>query len=124
MSEWRNKYCFSKIRTITYIYYFKTYVCYILIHCRQTRKFRASQLCPAYLDHPSCKIPRCNSANILEPVLTGFKSLKIDENAEIYSFQPNFLPLLMRISQIFLYFQTPRLLRITLIPIAAKSIHY
>ena len=32
-------------------------------------------------DHPSCKIPRCNSANILEPVLTGFKSLKIDENA-------------------------------------------
>ena len=36
---------------------------------------------PRYLDHPSCKIPRCNSANILEPVLTGFKSLKIDENA-------------------------------------------
>ena len=60
---------------------FYTYVSNILIQCRQTHEFRVSQLCPTYLDHPSCKIPRCNSANILKPVLTSFISLKIDEKA-------------------------------------------
>ena len=36
---------------------------------------------PTYLDHPSSNSPRLILTDDLEPVLTSFKIIKIDENA-------------------------------------------
>ena len=52
------------------------------IHCRQqAHEFQAIRIGPTYLDHPSSNSPRLILTDDLEPVLTGFKSIKIDENA-------------------------------------------
>ena len=52
------------------------------IHCKQQAcKFRAIHIGPTYLDHPSSNSPRLILTDDLEPVLTGFKIIKIHENA-------------------------------------------
>ena len=55
------------------------------VHCRQqAREFQAIQaihIGPTYLDHTSSNFPRLILTDDLEPVLTSFKIIKIDENA-------------------------------------------
>ena len=52
------------------------------VYCRQqTHEFRAIRVGPTYLDHTSSNSPRLILTDDLEPVLTGFKIIKIDENA-------------------------------------------
>ena len=51
------------------------------VHCRQqAHKFQAIHVGPAYLGHTSSNFPRLILTDDLEPVLTSFKIIKIDEN--------------------------------------------
>ena len=52
------------------------------VHCRQQAcEFQDIHVDPTYLDHTSSNFPRLILTDDLEPVLTGFKIIKIDENA-------------------------------------------
>ena len=52
------------------------------VYCReQACKFQAIHVGPTYLGHTSSNFPRFILTDDLEPVLTSFKIIKIDENA-------------------------------------------
>ena len=52
------------------------------VHCRQqAHEFQAIHVGPTYLGHTSSNFPRLILTDDLEPVLTSFKIIRIDENA-------------------------------------------
>ena len=71
------------------------YICFNLNEHNTSILQQTHEIQISLIDHPSSKIPRCNSASNREPVLTSYISLKIDKNGSFYSFKLTFPQLLM-----------------------------